>query len=156
MRPELQTAQSERELRLASDAAKQRLLDALGRLDTRTKAWARGAGKVTLLTGVALAGAATLWAGVALLKRRRTRARERALASTALVRMDPVHGDYLLVNVRRSVQLVTGLLGSLVWAWRAPRSPGTRRRRSNVLRLRASHRAPSRHVHSHTREMEVR
>lgn len=132
------------ELQRAADAAKQRLSAALDRLDTRAKTWAHGAVEASILTGLGLAAGATVWVGVTVIKRRRERARASALRSTALVRVDPRHSDYLVVNTRRAARLVAGLVAGLACAWRLRTGSRTGTLHGSVPRLHASHRTPTR------------
>jgi hypothetical protein len=142
MSADAQTAQSRRELQKAANAAKQRFFSALGRLDTHAKSWAHGAAQASILTGLGLAGAATLWVGFTVIKRRRAQARAGGIRPTALLRVDPLHANYLLIDTRRSARLLAVLVASFASAWRLRTKPRAWPLRDRAPRLRASHRSP--------------
>lgn len=98
-------------LQAEADGARERLLQAISKLDTRTKALARGAFEVTRVSGWGIAGAVALWAGVALFTRERKQ--------TALVRMAtprPSITQRTALRVLRGSAAIAGFFASRAWA----------------------------------------
>jgi len=104
------------ELQREADAAKQRLFQTIDRIEGKAKTVVHAAVDTTRVSGWGLLGAATLWAGVVLLTRRRERR-----ASTALV-LRPAPKRSLPVRVAiltsRGFAAVFGFILTREWALR--------------------------------------
>jgi hypothetical protein len=97
--------------------ARERLFDAIERLDTRAKSWARGALQTTRVSGWGLAGAVALWAGVALITRPRPRSAPKALM-LRVARPQPRATARVAIYAVRAAAACVGFLASRAWATR--------------------------------------
>lgn len=99
------------ELEAQAEHARQRLLGALQQLDARAKSLKRSAVEVTQISGWGIAGALALWAGVALLTRKRERTH-----SALVYRPRPSLLRRVAVGALRAGAAIAGFFASRAWA----------------------------------------